>query len=167
MRIAAIVSRNKQAMVIGLTPPGTGVMARSTTLLVMCSERVPLRVSLGTSLPKLVDAVTLMEANIEEPLSLDELAGYTSISRRQLERLFDKHLNCTPSRYYLELRLQRARQFLLETEMPIIDIALACGFSSAPHFSKSYRDFFEHAPNAERHRQSQVANNSVFPRSTR
>lgn len=116
-------------------------------------QRVPLRVSLGTSQPKLVDAVTLMEANIEEPLTLDELAHYTRVSRRQLERLFRNYLNCAPTRYYLELRLQRARQFLLQTNMPIIDIGLAAGFSSPPHFSKSYHDFFGYSPRAERRRQ--------------
>lgn len=116
-------------------------------------QRVPLRVSLGTSQPKLVDAVRLMEANIEEPLTLDELTGYVSVSRRQLERLFRKYLNCAPTRYYMELRLQRARQFLLQTELPIIDVALACGFSSPPHFSKSYHDFFGYSPSAERRRQ--------------
>ncbi len=51
----------------------------------------------------------LMEANIEEPLSLDEVADYVGISRRQLERLFNRYLHCAPSRYYLELRLSRAR----------------------------------------------------------
>src|SRR5699024_12030574 len=119
-------------------------------------QRVPLRVSLVTSQPKLVDAVRLMEANIEEPLPLDELAQYVTVSRRQLERLFRKYLNCAPTRYYLELRLQRARQFLLQTDMPIIDIALACGFSSPPHFSKSYRDFFGRSPSAARRRQTEA-----------
>jgi len=118
-------------------------------------QRVPLRVSLGTSQPKLVDAVTLMEANLEEPLKLDELAGYTGVSRRQLERLFRKYLNCPPSRYYLELRLHRARQFLLQTDMPIIDVSLACGFSTPPHFSKSYNDFFGYSPSTERRRQAE------------
>src|SRR5690625_3251967 len=66
-------------------------------------QRIPLRVHLGTSQPKLVEAVSLMEANIEEPLSLDELAHYTRISRRQLERLFKNYLNCVPRRYYMEL----------------------------------------------------------------
>lgn len=124
-------------------------------------QRVPLRVSLGTSQPKLVDAVRLMEANLEEPLTLDELAQYVTVSRRQLERLFRKYLNCAPTRYYLELRLQRARQFLLQTELPIIDVALACGFSSPPHFSKSYHDFFGCSPSTERRRQRQVSDDSA------
>lgn len=115
-------------------------------------QRVPLRLSLGTSQPKLVEAVSLMEANLEEPMSLDELAKHVKLSRRQLERLFQKHLSCVPTRYYLELRLERARQLLLQTSMSIVDVAFACGFVSAPHFSKCYRDFFGIPPRDERHR---------------
>jgi len=113
-------------------------------------QRVPLRLHLGTSQPKLVEAVSLMEANLEEPMSLDELARHVGLSRRQLERLFQKHLNCVPTRYYLELRLARARQLLLQTSISIVDVAFACGFVSAPHFSKCYRDFFGIPPRDER-----------------
>lgn len=113
-------------------------------------QRIPLRVHVGTSQPKLTEAVSLMEANIEEPISLDELAEHVGISRRQLERVFQKYLQCVPTRYYLELRLTRARQLLLQTSMPIVDVALACGFVSAPHFSKCYRDFFGLPPRDER-----------------
>lgn len=115
-------------------------------------QRIPLRVFLGTSQPKLVEAVSLMEANIEEPMSLDELANHVALSRRQLERLFQKHLTCVPTRYYLELRLERARQLLLQTSKSIVDIAFACGFVSAPHFSKCYRDHFAIPPRDERRR---------------
>ena len=115
-------------------------------------QRMPLRLRLGTSKPKLVEAVSLMEANLEEPMTLDELAHHVGLSRRQLERLFQKHLNCVPTRYYLELRLARARQLLLQTSMSIVDVALACGFVSAPHFSKCYRDFFGVPPRDERRR---------------
>ena len=113
-------------------------------------QRIPLRVHLGEGQPKLRETVSLMEANIEEPLSLDELAAYVKVSRRQLERLFKKYLNRVPTRYYLELRLNRARQLLLQTSMPIIDIALACGFSSPPHFSKCYHEHFGRPPSSER-----------------
>jgi len=98
----------------------------------------------------LTEAVTLMEANIEEPMSLDELAHYVGVSRRQLERLFQKYLNCVPTRYYMDLRLSRARQLLLQTEKSIVDVALACGFVSAPHFSKCYRDLFGVPPRNDR-----------------
>ena len=115
-------------------------------------QRIPLTHRLGTSQPKLVDAISLMEANLEEPMSLDELSRHVGLSRRQLERLFQKHVHCVPTRYYLELRLARARQLLLQTSRPIVDIAFACGFVSAPHFSKCYRDRYGVPPRAERRR---------------
>jgi len=115
-------------------------------------QRVPLTQRIGASQPKLAEAVSLMEANIEEPMTLDELSHHVGLSRRQLERLFQRYLHCVPTRYYLELRLERARQLLLQTSMPIVDIALACGFISAPHFSKCYRDAFSLPPRDERRR---------------
>lgn len=113
-------------------------------------QRAPLQYLMGASQPRLVDAVTLMEANIEEPLSLDEVAEYVGISRRQLERLFNRYLHCAPSRYYLELRLSRARLLLLQTSIPVIDVAISCGFSTAPHFSKCYSDLYGKPPSSER-----------------
>ncbi len=113
-------------------------------------QRIPLRQQIGTSQPKLTEAVMLMEANIEDPLTPDELSGLVKISRRQLERLFRAYLDCTPTQYYLGLRLRNARRLLLQTEKTIIDISLVCGFSSAPHFSKCYRDLFGLPPRDER-----------------
>jgi len=121
-------------------------------------QRIPLQLHLGANQPKLTEAVILMEANLEEPISLDELSSYVGVSRRQLERLFQKHLNCVPTRYYLNLRLNRARLLLLQTSKSIVDIALACGFISAPHFSKCYRDMFGIPPRDER-RKLQMAQN--------
>ncbi len=119
-------------------------------------QRVPLRLHLGTSQPKLMEAVALMEANLEEPMSLDELAQHVRLSRRQLERLFQKYLSCVPTRYYLELRLAKARQLLLQTSMSIVDVAFASGFVSAPHFSKCYRDFYGIPPRDERRQRRPV-----------
>lgn len=113
-------------------------------------QRIPLRHVLGTSQPKLLEVVALMEANIEEPLELEELAAIAGMSRRHLERLFLKHLNCSPSRYYLTIRINRARQLLRQTSMMIIEVATACGFVSTPHFSKCYRGFFGVPPSSER-----------------
>ena len=114
------------------------------------TQRAPLQYLIGANQPKLVDAVTLMEANIEEPLGLDDIATYVGISRRQLERLFEKYLHCAPSRYYLELRLYRARLLLLQTNMPVIEVAVSCGFSTAPHFSKCYSELYGKPPRDER-----------------
>ena len=114
------------------------------------AQRAPLQYLIGASQPRLVDAVSLMESNIEEPLTLDEVAEYVGISRRQLERLFNRYLHCAPSRYYLELRLSRARLLLLQTSIPVIDVAISCGFSTAPHFSKCYSDLYGKPPSNER-----------------
>ena len=112
-------------------------------------QRVPLKHMLGTNQPKLQEIVALMEANLEEPIDLDELAVYVNVSRRQLERLFQKYLHCSPSRY-LKLRLIRARQLLKQTSMSIIEVASVCGFVSTPHFSKCYREYFGIPPRDER-----------------
>lgn len=121
-------------------------------------QRSPLRVRLGHSHPKLEEVATLMEANLQEPLALDELARYAGLSRRQLERLFQRYVGCPPLKYYLELRLARARLLLQQTRMPITEVALACGFVSPPHFTKCYHDHFGHSPSGERkHRQQRQA----------
>ena len=113
-------------------------------------QRIPLMHHVGAGQPKLVEAISLMEANIEEPMRLDELSRHVGLSRRQLERLFRKHLQCVPARYYLELRLARARRLLLQTTLSVVDVAFACGFVSAPHFSKCYRDYYGVPPREER-----------------
>ncbi len=119
-------------------------------------QRLPLRLQLGASQPKLAEAVAFMEANIEELISLDEIASHVGLSRRQLERLFQKYLHCVPTRYYMRLRLMHARQLLLQTSMPIVEIAFASGFVSTPHFSKCYREFFGIPPRDERKAHKQL-----------
>ena len=113
-------------------------------------QYVPLRAQIGASHAGLIRVAQLMEQNIEKPLSLEAIAKATGLSRRQIERLFKRDLRCVPKRYYLQMRLRRARELLLQTAMPIMDITAACGFQSPPHFSKCYRSQFGHAPSAER-----------------
>ena len=113
-------------------------------------QRIPLQNRLGSSHPKLTQAVLLMEANIEEPLTTDEISQHVCVSRRQLERIFKQYLNRVPSQYYLELRLNKARQLLMQTSKSIIQIGLSCGFSSGPHFSSAYRNFFGATPRDDR-----------------
>lgn len=113
-------------------------------------QRIPLQNRLGSSHPKLTQAVLLMEANIEEPLTTDEIAQHVCVSRRQLERIFKQYLSRVPSQYYLELRLNKARQMLMQTSKSIIQIGLSCGFSSGPHFSSAYRNFFGVTPREDR-----------------
>jgi len=115
-------------------------------------QRVALQARFGALQPKLSEAVTLMEANIEEPLSTDDIANLVGLSRRQLERLFKQYLGSLPSRYYLELRLQKARQLLLETNYSIVQVGLMCGFSSGSHFSTAFGALFGNTPREERQR---------------
>ncbi len=96
-------------------------------------------------------AVEAMERSLEDPLSTEALARLAGVSRRQLERLFRTYLGDTPSGHYLKLRLRRARQLLEQTEMSVLDVGLACGFGSAPYFSRAYRAAFGLAPRADRH----------------
>lgn len=113
-------------------------------------QRMDLRTRLGVAHPKLLRVVALMEGSIERPLSSRELAEAVELSPRQLERLFLKHLGHPPTRHYLKLRLGRSRQLLRQTGMPVLAVAVSCGFTSASHFSKSYTDLFGHPPSTER-----------------
>ena len=113
-------------------------------------QRVPLRYSEGRQSEKLLVAAELMEANIREPISQEDLASYVGLSRRQLQRLFQRYLSCTPSSYYLKIRLQRAKQLLRQTSNSIVEISVSTGFVSSSHFSKAYRETYGHSPSAER-----------------
>jgi AraC family transcriptional regulator, L-arginine-responsive activator len=113
-------------------------------------QRVPLAARIGGGQPKLTEAVALMESNIAEPLPTEEIARLVGVSRRQLERLFKQHLQSLPSKYYLELRLGRARALLTQSSQSILQIGLTCGFSSGPHFSSAYRNHFGLTPREER-----------------
>ena len=113
-------------------------------------QRMELRSRLGVAHPKLISVVGEMERCIEQPLSCVDLAEGAGLSTRQLERLFRKYIGQVPTRYYLGLRLARARQLLLQTSMPILSIGLACGFVSASHFSKCYSEHFDRTPSQER-----------------
>ena len=113
-------------------------------------QRMSLQGRLGISHPKLLQVISLMEEHLEEPLARAELARRAGLSTRQPERLFRRYLGRTPTRYYLELRLHRARALLTQTAMSILNVALACGFVSASHFSKCYREFFHKMPREER-----------------
>ena len=113
-------------------------------------QRVRLSAPNFVNQPKLSEALQLMEANIEEPIELKEVAELVGISRRHLERLFLAYLDCSPSRFYLKLRLERARQLLTQTPLSIVEISAVCGFVSAPHFSRSYRKHMGRSPKAER-----------------
>ncbi|MFQ5773748.1 MAG: GlxA family transcriptional regulator [Kiloniellaceae bacterium] len=128
-------------------------------------QRMPLRMRLGLSHPKILEVVGLMEENLEEPLSCVELADRAGISTRQMERLFRKYLGRTPRRYYLELRLEQAQRLLTQSSLPVMEVALACGFVSPSHFAKCYREHYNQVPKSTRLPQARrpAGRAAVFP----
>ncbi len=113
-------------------------------------QRLPLRARLGVQNSKVLTIIELMEANLAEPLSLLDIADHVGLSRRQIERLFRQEMGRSPARYYLEIRLDRARHLLIQSSMPVVEVAIACGFVSASHFSKCYRELYGRSPQQER-----------------
>jgi transcriptional regulator GlxA family with amidase domain len=113
-------------------------------------QRLTLRERYGTSNRTLLKALEAMEASIEKPMPRDQLSRRAGVSIRQLERLFAVHLKTTINAQYLKLRLDHAHRLLHETTMPILDIAVACGFASASHFSRSYKAQYGKPPRGER-----------------
>jgi transcriptional regulator GlxA family with amidase domain len=122
-------------------------------------QQIPYDASYSSAHQPLVKAIRLMEANIEEPLSVADLARSMSMSSRQLQRVFKQCVSMTPACYYLTLRLRRARELLSQTNMPVMQITLACGFRSSSHFCSSYRDLFGLPPVSER-RKSRLSSTS-------
>ncbi|MEM0946680.1 MAG: GlxA family transcriptional regulator [Pseudomonadota bacterium] len=114
------------------------------------TQRLSVPTRIGVRHPKLSTVIQIMEANIEDPISPSILARDVGMSTRQLERLFRRYLNRSPKRYYMELRLQKARNLLMQTDMSVINVALACGFASPSHFSKCYRAQYNTTPYRER-----------------
>ncbi|NOX39473.1 MAG: GlxA family transcriptional regulator [Alphaproteobacteria bacterium] len=119
-------------------------------------QRLSIPTRIGVRHPKLSTVIQMMEGNIEEPVSPSILARDVGMSTRQLERLFRRYLSRSPKRYYMELRLQKARNLLMQTDMSVINVALACGFASPSHFSKCYRSHYDTTPYRERGSQASI-----------
>jgi transcriptional regulator GlxA family with amidase domain len=118
------------------------------------AEGAPQKVSVfsrhGNRNPRLAEAIRLMREQIEQPMGTAEIAEQIGISTRQLERIFAQHLNTSPKRYILELRMERARSLLIQTEMSVTEVGIACGFSNTSHFSRTYRKVFGKRPSNQR-----------------
>ena len=95
-------------------------------------------------------AIAVMEQHLEQPLSVAAICAAAGISHRQLDRLFADHVGCTPAAYYRDIRLDRARGLVTQTELALGEVALACGFQSAVHFSRAYKARFGLTPSRDR-----------------
>ncbi len=109
------------------------------------------REPVGGAAPKVVrDAVILMEANLEDPLPLEEIAEAVGLSQRQLERLFKRETGATPVGFYIDLRLDRARGMVTQTDMSMLEIGIASGFNAPGHFARAYKKRFGLSPGEDR-----------------
>lgn len=115
------------------------------------TARLSLAERLGIRAPRIAPAIELMERHVEEPLTPGEIAAEIGLSVRQLERLFQRYVGAPPKQVYLELRLTRAQQLLMQTDMKVVEIAVACGFNTTSHFSRRYRARFGETPHRARH----------------
>lgn len=104
----------------------------------------------NTAPPKVRRAIEMMEQNLETPLSIPELCNVIGVSQRHLDRLFKGYVKTSPRLYYRDIRLDRARGLVTQTELPISEVALACGFPSHVHFSRAYKRRFGVPPNQDR-----------------
>ncbi len=114
------------------------------------------RESLAHLPPKLRTAIEIMGRQIEEPLPLPTIARRAKVSPRQLERLFLTYVKATPLRYYMQLRIDHARELLLYSDRPIIEIAVSVGFTSTSHFAGWYRRIYGVRPSEVRTRSRRV-----------
>ena len=101
--------------------------------------------------PKLAKAIRAMSENIEAPLPIDAVAQFANISTWQLARIFDIEFGIGPGRYYLDLRLDRARELITKTRFPLTEIAYSAGFNSASWFSRAFKAKFSMSPTEARH----------------
>ncbi len=113
-------------------------------------QSAPLGLRFTGANESLIGIVRIMENSIGEPLTIQKLSLLADLSCRQIQRLFLRHLGVTPMRYYLQLRMARARQLIELTDMTVLQIAIACGFASSSHFAKCFRDQFGDAPTSLR-----------------
>ncbi len=99
---------------------------------------------------KVEAALKIMQETLEEPLSCREIADKIDLSQRQLQRHFQRHLGVSIARQYLSYRLAKAHKLLQQTELPVTEIAVTCGFGSLESFSRTYRRYFGVSPSSDR-----------------
>jgi len=94
----------------------------------------------------LAEALRIMAQHLERPLTIDNIARQSGTTHRSLDRLFVRHLSLTPGKYYRQLRLNRAANLLLQTGLPISEIAVASGFGTASHLGMHFKDVYKLTP---------------------
>lgn len=125
-------------------------MIYSSIRLLQNGTRISLPNRVAIRHTKILTVIDIMEKNIENPVSPKLFAARIGVSARQMERLFRKYAGVSPNKYYMRLRLAKARTLLLQTDMSVINVSLACGFTSASHFTRCYRAHYDETPHRMR-----------------
>jgi transcriptional regulator GlxA family with amidase domain len=115
------------------------------------SSQNPAGEPLGSIAPESVkQAIAVMELHLENALTIPEIAARVKISHRQLDRLFLRYAGKSPAIYYRDIRLDRARSLVTQTDLLMSEIAIASGFSTQVHFSRAYKERFGISPRSDR-----------------
>ena len=91
-----------------------------------------------------------MKVHYAEPLSLDQLAAEAGVSRFHFISLFKENVGITPHRYLVQLRMTAAAALLNSRELSILEVALACGYQSAAHFTSAFVQHYSQTPSQYR-----------------
>lgn len=100
----------------------------------------------GLSGYKLRRVREFIEANLDEDLSLGEIAEIAGLSQFHFARSFRKTTGLTPQQYLMRQRIERAKELLAKDDLPIIEISLRTGFKNQSHFTTLFRKFTKHTP---------------------
>jgi len=92
----------------------------------------------------------LVQAKVEEDLTLDEMAQSVGLSTAHFARMFRKSTGETPHRFVLRQRLERAKTMLRAQDARVLDVAVACGFKTQQHFAQVFRDVCGISPSGYR-----------------
>lgn len=112
--------------------------------------RIELRRRTGSTNATLLRAIEMMESHVEDPMTLTRISEHLGTSVRHLERLFARSLGVSPSKYYMHIRLREARELLVQTGIPLTEVALRCGFHNTSHFARRYREVYATLPSEDR-----------------
>lgn len=130
--------------------------ALSTLLAMLCCERLAPASAVssrrGALAPwRLKQVTTLMGNRLHEPLSIDELAASVELSPDHFLRSFAAATGRTPHQWVTDMRMEKAKRLLRETQMTASEIALEIGYSSPGHFSSRFRQVVGMTPTVWRH----------------
>lgn len=115
------------------------------------SQNPNLQEPFGQTTPNVVRrAIDVMETHLENPLSIPDICKRLNVSQRHLSRLFKTYVRKTPVLYFRDIRLDRARGLVTQTELKLSEVAVASGFSSQIHFSRAYHERFGLSPKQDR-----------------